>query len=1178
MIRMKRIISILLLLIVGLNGFCQSGIVPSLPTGPSIVSPEVSSIIRYDNPSVNLNTGGVNLKVPLVSFDDPDFNLDISISYSMDGFKPLEPDNFVGMGWRLNCDGVIMREIHGIPDDFEGMWTTNLPFADTTIQVRGFRGFPYSSASERDAIRSALSACDTLALAALIREATFGPGGDKMSGAFRSNKMDVSPDVFRFNFCGHSGKFIIGLDGNPVVISDNGGRYKVDLSQYPYRSMPNQDTESIIRITTDDGYVYTFGGHFDSMEYMALDWSDFTNSPPDPSDTTGMANSHLESFVNNLSARHNKVVAYHLTRVQAPNGRIMTIDYVHHPVDRLHLYPEDLVLMPAQYQNQWDSLALQYAIIPEISVDPLYHCSSVESTKLDYQMNKIALIRQIRTDCNTVTFTYSPIGNPFFDLSRQQVYLYSIPRLCGARLDRVERTNSLGGFTETATLSYIPLQQSHKRLILDQVTNSLHGRHCFDYEGGGTFQQSLTIDIDKWGFWSGAGANTSLSQIVQDEGPLIIDYLTFPREEGDRNREPTGNEPSVFMLRSVSFPTGGSLEYTYEPHDYSSCFDWSAKNGYQNSYFELGARKYLAGGARVHSERFVDGSDYSKNRVRYFRYEQDDLSGSTGMLLSMGDNYLQGYLARNLSDNQYIASFPDWSPYVNNPHSLGGHVHYSVIREYDVSRQVSPTTFDPDSTYMFSVHDLEQDREGSLLVHVGGHGRHEYDSRWTFHGGRSSFRIVRITGNEEVYNHTFVAGEDDIILYPYTSFGEGDYRIYYTVAQYDYLTIRMFYPRVRSLDPLLAGLPFKETRFTPTPVSMARNAFWISLYSHGSLESIPDRSPFARYMRRIQNMYHFSTHSDRSPESGKVFSETWYNGSGDKVREIINQYTSISKESGWFLQPHPFIVGSPFENYVNIVEIPMYMRLPSQTTEKEYGANGICSTTITNYTYDADGYLTSTIIHGSDGKNLRKDFSYIGTQTDTVARQMQERNILAPLAEENWSVNNAGIYSRKNHYGISSSAGPVLSQVDVGNNGYPAIPRVHYPLHDDYGNILQTITDGRSTFTLWSYRGKYPVAFIENATLQQVRDALSVPDLSSVSRMATLPTGFWDSFRAALPDAIVTTCYYSPGIGITEMTDPMGLTKRFSYDEKGRLVSVAVEEADGSWSTLTAYEYHFLNE
>ena len=79
---------------------------------PSVYSPQTEAMLRYDNSSVNLNTGTVSLSIPLVEFDDPDFDVDISISYSMDGFKPLQPDNFVGMGWRLNCGGVITREVH----------------------------------------------------------------------------------------------------------------------------------------------------------------------------------------------------------------------------------------------------------------------------------------------------------------------------------------------------------------------------------------------------------------------------------------------------------------------------------------------------------------------------------------------------------------------------------------------------------------------------------------------------------------------------------------------------------------------------------------------------------------------------------------------------------------------------------------------------------------------------------------------------------------------------------------------------------------------------------------------------------------------------------------------------------------------------------------------------------
>ena len=93
-----------------LSTSAQEDFVPSYPTGPSVVSPQVAEMVRYDSPTIALGTGTPFVTVPLVDFEDPDFPLDISLTYSFSGFKPLEPDNYTGMGWRLNCGGVIMRE------------------------------------------------------------------------------------------------------------------------------------------------------------------------------------------------------------------------------------------------------------------------------------------------------------------------------------------------------------------------------------------------------------------------------------------------------------------------------------------------------------------------------------------------------------------------------------------------------------------------------------------------------------------------------------------------------------------------------------------------------------------------------------------------------------------------------------------------------------------------------------------------------------------------------------------------------------------------------------------------------------------------------------------------------------------------------------------------------------
>ena len=60
------------------------------------MSPQTSSMIRYDNLSSALNTGRLDLNIPVIHFEDPDFELPISIRYDSKGPVPGDIDNFVG--------------------------------------------------------------------------------------------------------------------------------------------------------------------------------------------------------------------------------------------------------------------------------------------------------------------------------------------------------------------------------------------------------------------------------------------------------------------------------------------------------------------------------------------------------------------------------------------------------------------------------------------------------------------------------------------------------------------------------------------------------------------------------------------------------------------------------------------------------------------------------------------------------------------------------------------------------------------------------------------------------------------------------------------------------------------------------------------------------------------------
>ena len=265
---------------------------------PSVYSPQVEAMMRYDNSSVNLNTGTVSLTVPLVEFDDPDFDLNVSITYSSDGFKPLQPDNFVGMGWRLNCGGVITREVHGIPDEFTNIHTDG-GFVGC-YEIPNLQGFMMGTPADASFMDKIVNPGN---LEGEFQQAYIEKGTRKIV-VRKGGNTEMSPDLYRFSFGSHSGHFMYDLDGTLKVVSDGGGQYLVEFHG------------DAIHIITDDGYRYVFGGDYQALEYTALSWKDFSDG-------------HASVDIYIMSNREHKreITAYHLTKVVAPNGRELNYVY-----------------------------------------------------------------------------------------------------------------------------------------------------------------------------------------------------------------------------------------------------------------------------------------------------------------------------------------------------------------------------------------------------------------------------------------------------------------------------------------------------------------------------------------------------------------------------------------------------------------------------------------------------------------------------------------------------------------------------------------------------------------------------------------------------------------------------------------------------------------------------------
>lgn len=138
---------------------------------------------------------------------------------------------------------------------------------------------------------------------------------------------------------------------------------------------------------------------------------------------------------------------------------------------------------------------------------------------------------------------------------------------------------------------------------------------------------------------------------------------------------------------------------------------------------------------------------------------------------------------------------------------------------------------------------------------------------------------------------------------------------------------------------------------------------------------------------------------------------------------------------------------------------------------------------------------------------------------------------------------------------------------------------VVYRRYDASGNAVEIAgKDGTPVSFLWSYNNCFPIARIENATIDEVCAALeiesadewtydSVPDSDVRVRIGSL--------RELLPDARVTTYEYVSLHGVTAITDPNGVTTRFDYDNYSRLTGSYYLDENARKVMLQKYVYHF---
>ena len=528
------------------------------PKNLGFSTPQTAEFTKYNNANINYYNGLLDLKIPLLDFKDNTFNITIDLEYLSDGFKPGRSPTLVGNNWGLKVGGVITRNICGSPDDVKGFKessTTGKYMLDgLLVAIRDNRCRHYSKADLYN-----------------LNIATTTQGTPYVSGDL---EYDYAPDIFNFSFGEHRGYFFINNNGK--VISSLGDGYKIDISSLSIQeySTSAPPTNSTIKITTPDGYIYEFGGDVSYLEY---------NIPNNPKGTK-------------ISPVH--IISWHLKTICNVNSQ-RKVQFKYKQYEQKNKY--NLFLLNAYNQvtqRIWLGGASGY--YPPFVSDINKKCILIEDTLIT------PIIKEITIDKTHITFRTGRPPISFWGENNVEDLIYLEEIQLGYNITLIK----------SITFDYL---RRGKYFFMKELKinsqNTLPDVYSFDYNLNTNLPDPLTIGIDHWGFWNGSYATNE-------------DAREYLNNINDRKHVNT-KICDIAMLNKITHPTKGETKITYEYNRYNY---WKVKCDDNISWkvnFSQSSIPY--GGVRVKSITNYD--PWSKKEIiRTFSYITPDKGAGSGII------------------------------------------------------------------------------------------------------------------------------------------------------------------------------------------------------------------------------------------------------------------------------------------------------------------------------------------------------------------------------------------------------------------------------------------------------------------------------------------------------------------------------------------------------------------
>ena len=644
---MKKTLLLSLGFLLGLWTFCraQNPIVPpydNLLTGyfPSyydqdlgITSPQAWSFMKYRGDTPDLYTGTMSVSIPIYTYQDQDFTLPISLNYASNGYIPNVQAGDVGLGWALDAGGYITRTIRGVPD--EGYGTHS-----------GIKGFAHLNEEDCTNINFIPNESDIVYIDGSYSERAM----PVHNGTSRSVEME--PDIYHFNFMGHTGSFMRA--GRKIYVFDSNhphGEYSIIVPVF------GQD----IVIKTGNGYTYTFttvDNGIGASNIKIYNLNGVLLSSP----TINYGGYYPELWV--------------LSKITAPNGREVVFTY------------EAGVLNTTTNIRPGGNNSKTVVTGPN-GVDAT---STVDYNFIEYT-SKVAQIQYITIDGGVrIDFNYAPRSMK----ERFQIGTASadLPHVLDRLSEIVVTKRSPDSYSSRIQLKKCQLTHVYAGntagnpvMFLEQVDISGEGVYKMAYHGlSEKFPYHGMLNVDHWGYNCGIPvygfANTS-NYFFPNRGQIgwYLDWIDLQQLNW---RRPDANYAKLGILTRLTYPTGGYSSFEYEGHTYRNYLDKDKSSRYVPS-LRTASKDFNAGGLRI--KKITDNPINGPATTREYVYEMSP-GVSSGILLEhpyyYSEKKVQPY---NFIGDQAVASYIYYSTSTLSTGELSGyrtdrsHIEYERVKE-----------------------------------------------------------------------------------------------------------------------------------------------------------------------------------------------------------------------------------------------------------------------------------------------------------------------------------------------------------------------------------------------------------------------------------------------------------------------------------------------------------------